>query len=164
MISQKQSVAKRRRSDWHSRQGKDIQQSHYAIFTLLMILFCNIVIQKQQLLTNVESECKGVWLRLNSSKTKAVHINTETGATFKSEENEGIGQAFTQSGGQDFKYSGLGSWRDKERDVANRKALAWRSRRARLGRVWWTRSSNWCYLEPPLRPYYCIVAKPGHLQ
>ena len=40
-----------------------------------------------------------------------------------SEEDEGIWQALTQSGGQDFKYLGLGYWCEKLRDIVNRKAL-----------------------------------------
>ena len=72
----------------------------------------------------VERECKEVGLLLNSSKTKAIYANTEV-ETLKNEDLEEIKQALTESGEQDFKY--LGSWCNKGRDIATRKALAWRS-------------------------------------
>ena len=89
-----------------------------------IVLMSNAAIQAQQLLMRVERECKGVGLGLNSSNTKTMYINTEV-ETLKNEEHDEIGQALTESGDQDFKY--LGSWCNKERDIATRKALAWRS-------------------------------------
>ena len=53
-----------------------------------------------------------------------MYINTEVESLINEEHDE-IRQALTESGDQDFKY--LGSWCNKERDIATRKALAWRS-------------------------------------
>ena len=61
------------------------------------VLMSNKVKLAHKLLINVERECKGVGLRLNSSKTKAMYIKTEV-ENLKDKDSEDIGQAITQSG------------------------------------------------------------------
>ena len=62
-----------------------------------IVLMSNTVVQAQQLLMDVERECKEVGLLLNSTKTKAMYINTEIG-TLRNGEHEVIKQALTKSG------------------------------------------------------------------
>ena len=89
-----------------------------------IVLMSDTVQQAQQLLLNVEKECKGVGLMLNSGKTKSMFINLEY-EQLTNEKGDTILQALTEKGEQDFLY--LGSWCDKYRDISTRKALAWRS-------------------------------------
>ena len=97
-----------------------------------IVLMSDTVEQAQKLLTNVEKECKGVGLMLNSSKTKSMFINLEY-EQLKNEAGDIILQALTEKGDQDFLY--LGSWCDKHRDISTRKALAWRSLN-KLDKIW----------------------------
>ena len=97
-----------------------------------IVLMSDTVVQAQKLLLNVEKECKGVGLMLNSSKTKSMFINIEY-EELKNEAGDVILQALTEKGDQDFLY--LGSWCDKHRDISTRKALAWRSLN-KLDKIW----------------------------
>ena len=96
------------------------------------VLMSDTVQQAQQLLLNVEKECKGVGLMLNSGKTKSMFINLEY-EQLTNEKGDAILQALTEKCEQDFLY--LGSWCDKYRDISTRKALAWRSLN-KLDKIW----------------------------
>ena len=83
-----------------------------------IVLMSDTVQQAQQLLLNVEKECKGVGLMPNSGKTKSMFINLEY-EQLKNEKGDAILQALTEKGEQDFLY--LGSWCDKCRDISTKK-------------------------------------------
>ena len=76
--------------------------------------------QAQELLLNVEIECKKVGLGLNGPKTKFLAYNVEVQQPLHTHDGTALEQK------DDFKY--LGSWADSsEKDIEIRKALAWKS-------------------------------------
>ena len=76
--------------------------------------------QAQELLTNVETECKKVGLGLNGPKTKFLAYNIDVVQPLCTINGTTLEQK------DDFKY--LGSWADSsERDIQIRKALAWKA-------------------------------------
>ena len=76
------------------------------------------IAQAQELLTNVETECKKVGLGLNGPKTKFLAYNTDVNQPLSTINGTILEQK------DDFKY--LGSWADSsEKDIQIRKALAW---------------------------------------
>jgi hypothetical protein len=84
--------------------------------------------QAQELLTNVETECKKVGLGLNGPKTKFLAYNLEVVEPLRTINGTELEQK------EDFKY--LGSWSDNsERDIQIRKALAWKALND-MGRIW----------------------------
>ena len=83
-------------------------------------LLSDDIIQAQELLSRVETECKKVGLGLNGPKTKALAYNIQNPPPLCTHD----GTALEYKG--DFKY--LGSWVDSsEKDMAVRKALAWKA-------------------------------------
>ena len=121
----------------HSHLGEVAESQRRPCVTLIfaddIVLMSNTIQQAQQLLINVEKECKGVGLALNSAKTKAMYINSEVVEPLWNNEGDEIEQALTEAGNHDFKY--LVSWCDKNRDISTRKALAWRSIN-KLDKIW----------------------------
>ena len=84
--------------------------------------------QAQELLTNVETECKKVGLGLNGPKTKFLAYNLEVEEPLHTINGTELEQK------EDFKY--LGSWSDSsEKDIQIRKALAWKALND-MGRIW----------------------------
>ena len=76
--------------------------------------------QAQELLTNVETECKRVGLGLNGPKTKFLAYNIDVDQPLHTLNGTALEQK------DDFKY--LGSWSDSsEKDIQIRKALAWKA-------------------------------------
>ena len=83
-------------------------------------LLSNEMRQAQQLLLNVEVECKKVGLGLNGPKTKFLAYNVEVQQPLHTIDGTQLEQK------DDFKY--LGSWADSsEKDIDIRKALAWKA-------------------------------------
>ena len=76
--------------------------------------------QAQQLLSNVESECRKVGLGLNGPKTKFLAYNTVVKQPLHTHDGTALEQK------DDMKY--LGSLVDSsEKDISTRKAQAWRA-------------------------------------
>ena len=84
-------------------------------------LLSNDMVQAQELLSKVESECAKVGLRLNAKKTEVITYNIQTDhPPLTTTEGTAL------KGVNDFKY--LGSWvNSTEQDLKVRKALAWRA-------------------------------------
>ena len=84
--------------------------------------------QAQELLTNVETECKRVGLGLNGPKTKFLAYNIDVDQPLHTLNGTALEQK------DDFKY--LGSWSDSsEKDIQIRKALAWKALND-MARIW----------------------------
>ena len=84
--------------------------------------------QAQELLTNVETECKRVGLGLNGPKTKFLAYNVDVDQPLRTLNGTALEQK------DDFKY--LGSWSDSsEKDIQIRKALAWKALND-MARIW----------------------------
>ena len=83
-------------------------------------LLSDAIEQAQELLLRVETECSKVGLGLNGPKTKYVAYNTEAQHQLRTRDGTVLEQK------DDFKY--LGSWvNESSKDIAVRKALAWRA-------------------------------------
>ncbi len=91
-------------------------------------LISNEIEQAQQLLLNVERECKKVGLRLNTKKTKYMAYNTQQSNGIKTDDGTELDMV------PDFKY--LGAWMESsEKDIKVRIALAWKALNS-MNTVW----------------------------
>ena len=70
--------------------------------------------QPKKLLHIVEVECGKVGLGINAKKTKGMTFNIDFELILTVSRKE-VGQAVTETGGQDLKY--LGSWSDQKRNL-----------------------------------------------
>ena len=97
-------------------------------------LLSNEIQQAQQLLTQVETECKKVGLQLNARKTEVMTYNLNEHDPVKTVS----GTELKEVG--DFKY--LGSWVEStEKDIKIRKALAWKALNG-MSNIWKSRMSR----------------------
>ena len=99
-----------------------------------LALLSDEITPARAMLQQVETECTRVGLLLNAKKTKYMTFNIEGVVEIKTLDGKCLERAVTQSGDQDFRY--LGAWiASTSRDMAVRKALAWKSLH-KLKAVW----------------------------